>query len=60
MKSFIGWLLIGAGAILAAWGGYCCMTGTSRAYMNPLPVNAMTGGLIGLVLLVVGFIWIRD
>jgi hypothetical protein len=60
MKSFVGWVCAGSGAVLTLWGGYFCMTGGTKAALAPLPINAMTGGLIGLTLLVLGFVWSRD
>lgn len=60
MKTFLGWLFLLTGGLLAAWGAYFCLTGTIRAQLYPLPLTAMTGGLIGVAVLVVGFLWIRD
>lgn len=60
MKRFLGWLMAGAGAVGTGWGGYFMLTGTSKAQLAPLPVDAMTGGLIGVALFTVGLIWIRD
>ena len=60
MKTFFGWVCAGAGAILTLWGGFYCMTGASRVVLTPLPLNAMTGGLAGVALLVLGFVWSRD
>ena len=60
MKTFFGWLCAGSGAILTLWGGYYCMTGGTKTSLTPLPVNAMTGGLVGVSLLVLGFVWSRD
>ena len=63
MKRFTGWILIIAGGIVAAWGAVSVMTGSSSARValtHDLAVNALTGGLIGLAVLTVGLIWVRD
>jgi energy-converting hydrogenase Eha subunit C len=60
MKSFMGWVFGGCGAILTLWGGYYCITGGTKTILDPLPLNAMVGGLTGLALLVIGFVWSRD
>lgn len=60
MKRFVGWLVAGAGLIGTGWGGFLMLSGSSSAMMAPLPVNAMTGGLIGLALLTIGLVWARD
>lgn len=60
MKRFIGLLLTGAGLVVTAWGGYLMLTGASAALMHPLPVTALTGGLVGVASLTVGLIWVRD
>ena len=51
------------GAVAAGWGAVNVMTGSSRATVSfgpGLSINAMTGGLIGLALLTIGLIWVRD
>ncbi len=60
MKRFIGLLLALAGVIGTGWGGYCALSGTLEAKMDPLPVTALTGGLAGVAMLTVGLIWVRD
>jgi hypothetical protein len=60
MKRFLGWILAGAGGAGTLWAGYFLLTGSSAARMDPLPVTAMTGGLIGVALLTVGLVWARD
>jgi hypothetical protein len=60
MKRFSGLVLVAAGLIVSGWGGYYALSGSLDAVMRPLPVSAMTGGLIGLALLTVGLIWVRD
>jgi hypothetical protein len=60
MKRFVGWVLAGAGAVGTLWGAYYMLSGSSNARMDPLPVTAMTGGLIGLAMLTVGLVWARD
>lgn len=60
MKRFVGWLLAGAGLAGTGWGGFLMLVGASSTKMHPLPVDAMTGGLIGVVLLTIGLVWARD
>jgi hypothetical protein len=60
MKRFAGWIMAGVGLVGTGWGGVYMLSGASEALLRPLPVNAMTGGLIGLALLTVGLIWARD
>jgi hypothetical protein len=60
MKRFVGWVLAGTGAIGTCWGAYHMLSGSATAPLHPLPVNAMTGGLIGLALLTIGLVWARD
>ncbi len=60
MKRFIGWLMVGAGAVGTVYGGYFVMTGKSSAMLNPVPVNALYGGLAGLAMLTIGLLWARE
>jgi hypothetical protein len=60
MKRFVGLVLAGAGLVGTGWGGVLMLSGASTAMMAPLPVTAMTGGLIGLALLTIGLVWARD
>ena len=60
MKRFVGWLLAGAGLVGTGWGGFLMLSGSSAAKMAPLPVDAMTGGLIGVALLTIGLVWVRE
>jgi hypothetical protein len=63
MKRFIGLTLTIVGAGIALWGGVCVLTGTSETrIMLPegVSVNALTAGLIGLGVFVVGLVWVRD
>jgi hypothetical protein len=60
MKRFIGWIMALVGAVGTAYGGYYVMAGQSKAYLDPVPVPAMYGGLAGLSLLTIGLLWVRD
>ena len=60
MKRFFGWLLAGTGLGGAGWSAYYLLSGSSHAQLAPLPINAMTGGLIAVALLTVGLIWVRE
>jgi hypothetical protein len=58
-----GWILIITGGVGAAWGAVSVMTGASQTPLEitrDVSVNAMTVGLIGLAVLTVGLIWVRD
>ena len=63
MKRFIGWVFAVSGGVAAAWGAMCVMTGTSydRVELTPnLSLNALTTGLVGLAVLTIGLVWVRD
>ncbi|MCS7022286.1 MAG: hypothetical protein NZU63_10715 [Gemmataceae bacterium] len=63
MKRFIGLLLTVAGLGGALWGGVHVLTGgatTRLSLTSDFSLPAMTIGLIGLTLLTVGFIWLRE
>jgi hypothetical protein len=63
VKRFIGWLLTITGGAAALWGGVSLLTGAIQNSLQLAPgfaVNAMTGGLVGLMALTVGLIWVRD
>lgn len=60
MKRFFGMIMAGAGGVGTLWGGFHVITGKSQLILDPLPVNAMYGGLIGLSCLVLGLVWARD
>ena len=63
VKRFIGWLLTLSGGTAALWGGVSLLTGALESRLSIAPgfaVNAMTGGLVGLMALTVGLIWVRD
>jgi hypothetical protein len=60
MKRFVGWILVGVGATGTGWGAYYMLTGASTATLHPLPVDAMTGGLVGVALFTIGLIWSRE
>lgn len=63
MKRFVGWICATFGLVGTGWGGYHMLTGASKAQINLSPdiaVTALSGGLIGLLFLTIGLIWIRD
>ena len=63
MKRFIGWLLTISGGGITLWGGVSLLTGNSQTRVqltHDLSVTALTGGLVGVALLTVGLIWVRD
>lgn len=63
MKRFIGWGLVLAGGAATGWGAVAVLTGSSEARMHITPdtsVSALVGGLIGLAVLTVGLLWVRD
>jgi hypothetical protein len=62
VKRFLGWLLVLAGGAGALWGGFCVLTGSSQAHMQlgSESVAALPGGLIGLAVMTLGLIWVRD
>jgi len=62
MKRFFGWVLALAGGAAVVWGGFNVLSGQSetRVHLGTVSVDALTGGLIGLALATLGFIWVRD
>jgi hypothetical protein len=63
VKRFIGWFLVLFGGVATAWGGVSVLTGSSqsRIYFDPTTsVNALVAGLVGLGVLTVGLLWVRD
>ncbi len=63
MKRFIGLVLTIVGAGIALWGGVCVLSGTSETRItltHDTSINALTAGLIGLGVFVVGLVWVRD
>jgi hypothetical protein len=63
VKRFIGWGLVLAGGVATLWGGYSVLTGSTSASIpitSDVSVNALTGGLVGLAVLTVGLVWVRD
>ena len=63
MKRFTGWILTLTGGAAAGWGAVCVVTGSSQTQLNVTPdlsVSALTTGLIGLAVLTVGLVWVRD
>ena len=63
MKRFIGLLLTGLGAVAVLWGGYHVLAGESTAQVavtDTLAITALMGGLIGVALITMGLVWMRD
>jgi hypothetical protein len=63
MKRFLGGVLALAGGVAVIWAGVHMLSGSSDTritFTDTISVNAMTGGLIGLVLLTLGLVWARD
>lgn len=63
MKRFTGWIMTITGGITASWGAVAVMTGTSSARVSitdDFSVTAMALGLVGLAVLTIGLIWVRD
>ena len=63
MKRFIGMFLAIGGGAATLWGGYHTMIGESGVRFNITPdfsLSAMMIGLIGLTVLTVGLVWLRD
>jgi hypothetical protein len=64
MKRFIGWGLVVLGGAATIWGGFSVMTGESErariAVTHDFSINALTCGLIGLAVLTLGLVWVRD
>jgi len=62
MKRFIGWVLALAGGVAVVWGGVNLLSGQSdnRVHLGNVSIDALTGGLTGLAVCVIGLIWSRD
>ena len=63
MKRFIGMFLALGGGAATLWGGYQTMIGESSmriAVTHDFSISAMMIGLIGLAVLTVGLVWLRD
>jgi hypothetical protein len=63
MKRFIGMLLCFAGGAGALWGGYHVLLGenaTRLTITDDFAVSAMTMGLVGVAVFVVGITWARE
>jgi hypothetical protein len=63
MKRFFGWVVALAGGVAVIWGAVHLLSGSSEARVtlgNGVSINALTGGLVGLVLLTLGLVWTRD
>lgn len=63
MKRMTGWIFTIGGGITAALGAVTVLTGTSQSTVvsvSGTSLNGMTTGLIGLAVLTVGLIWVRD
>jgi len=60
MKRFFGTIMAIAGAAGTLWGGFYCISGGTERLLDPLPINAMNAGLVGITCLIFGLVWIRD
>lgn len=63
MKRLIGWILTFAGGAATLWGGLALLMGESQRRLLLAPdvsVDALTGGLLGVAVLTVGLLWVRD
>jgi hypothetical protein len=63
MKRFIGLLLTGLGAVAVLWGGYHVLAGESNvqvAITDKLAITTLTSGLVGVALISLGLVWMRD
>ena len=60
MKRFLGLILSVVGLAGTLWSGFYLLSGSSAAMLHPLPVTSMTGGLVSILLLTMGLIWVRD
>ena len=63
MRRFIGTVLAILGGVATLWGGYHCLTGQSNAQIaivNGVSITSLMLGLVGVVVLVLGLIWVRD
>jgi hypothetical protein len=63
MKRFMGWVLALIGAVGVVWGGYHLLGGRSEAKVTlaqGVTINGLTGGLIGIAVLTIGLLWVRD
>lgn len=63
MKRFFGgvFALLGAGVVI--WAAYHILAGQSEARLTLTPdlaVNGLTGGLLGVAMLTLGLLWVRD
>jgi hypothetical protein len=62
MKRMLGWGLVLAGGAAVLWGAHSLLTGArSEFQLSPdLTINGLSGGLVGLAVLTVGLVWVRD
>lgn len=63
MKRLVGWCFVALGGAAGLWGGYCYLTGSTRARIDLTPdlsIDALTAGLAGAAVFTVGLVWVRD
>ncbi len=63
MKRFCGLILALCGGAFAGWGAVSVLRGSVRSRLDfgsDVTVDALTGGLAGLAVLVIGLVWMRD
>jgi drug/metabolite transporter (DMT)-like permease len=63
MKRFIGLSLVVVGGAVVAWAGFHALSGQTNTPLMLTPefsVSALTAGLVGVVVCVVGLVWVRD
>jgi hypothetical protein len=63
MKRFIGLLLTVTGAAATLWGGFNVISGQSSAQIlitDSFGITALVGGLVGVALISLGLVWMRD
>lgn len=63
MKQFIGLVMAVAGAAATLWAGYQVLSGAGSTridFAGHYTVTAMHVGLVGVLILTLGFLWTRD
>lgn len=63
MMRFLGLILAIVGGAATLWGGYHTLLGESNAHLpltRDFSLTAMHVGLVGVLVLTLGLIWVRD